>query len=152
MILNSGLCYNLQFEGYCVTPKYDKATAMNILEKEVFDLIILDVNLSDGDGVSICKSIRERENTPIVFLTVRDLEEDVIRGFIIGEDDYITKPFNIKIFIQKVQAILKRCDCKNEYLYKDNRITIDFNKMIVSCKDETNQLTPTEIKLLKTYI
>ena len=87
MILNSGLCYNLQFEGYCVTPKYDKATAMNILEKEVFDLIILDVNLSDGDGFSICKSIRERENTPIVFLTARDLEEDVIRGFKLGADD-----------------------------------------------------------------
>ena len=152
MILNSGLCYNLQCEGYLVTPKYNKASAMEILHKEVFDLIILDVNLSDGEGFSICKAVREKHNTPVIFLTARDLEEDVLRGFEAGADDYITKPFSIKILIQKVQAILRRCSVNDGNIYMDSNITIDLNKMIVNKKDTVFQLTATEVRLLKTFL
>lgn len=152
MILNSGLCYNLQCEGYLVTPKYNKASAMEILHKEVFDLIILDVNLSDGEGFGICKAVREKYNTPVIFLTARDLEEDVLRGFEAGADDYITKPFSIKILIQKVQAILRRCSVNDGNIYMDSNITIDLNKMIVNKKDTVFQLTATEVRLLKTFL
>ncbi|MBZ9691713.1 MULTISPECIES: response regulator transcription factor [unclassified Clostridium] len=142
IILNSGLCYNLQLDGYVVTPKYNINSTLKILNIENFDLIILDVNLPDGNGFDLCKSIKQIQDTPIIFLTACDLE-----------DDYITKPFNINIFRQKIAAILRRCN-KNLFscIYKDSNLTIDFNEMTATVNNKAISFTPTEIKMLKILI
>ena len=75
---------------------------------EQFDLMILDVNLPDGSGMEFCKKIRETAETPVLFLTANDTEQDMLEGFGAGCDDYISKPFSIEVLRKKVQAVLKR--------------------------------------------
>lgn len=152
VMLNSGLCYNLELDEYKAIPVHDAASALEKIQGESFDLIILDVNLPDGDGFDLCKKIKSIQDTPVVFLTARDLESDVMAGFELGADDYITKPFNINIFRKKVAVILKRSEKsadKNLYLCGD--LVIDFDKLAASIKDEPVIFTPTEYKILKIF-
>ncbi|HCA29625.1 MAG TPA: DNA-binding response regulator, partial [Ruminococcaceae bacterium] len=108
VMLNSGLCYNLELDAYKAVPAHDAAAALEKIRDKTFDLVIMDVNLPDGDGFELCKKISAARDIPIIFLTARDLEADVVKGFDLGADDYITKPFNINIFRKKVAAVLKR--------------------------------------------
>ena len=100
VMLNSGLCYNLEMDGYKAVPVHDAATSLKKIQNESFDLIVLDVNLPDGDGFEVCKKIKDMQDIPVVFLTARDLEADVMEGFDLGADDYITKPLT-SIFSEK---------------------------------------------------
>lgn len=101
VMLNSGLCYNLELDAYKAVSAHDVAEALEKIKNEIFDLVILDVNLPEGDGFELCKEIRAAHDIPVIFLTARDLESDVMKGFDLGADDYITKPFNINIFRKK---------------------------------------------------
>ena len=153
VILNSGLCYNLELDGYRAVPVHGVIAALEKLKCEAFGLIILDVNLPDGDGFELCKKIRAEKDTPIIFLTARDLETDVMSGFDLGADDYITKPFNINIFRKKIAALLRRsAKLENEKLYVCGDLTIDFDKLVASVKSETVLLTPAEYKILKIFV
>ena len=110
------------------------------------------MNLPDGDGFELCKRIKDMRDTPVVFLTARDLETDVIAGFDLGADDYITKPFNINIFRKKVAAVLKRSEKPvNQNLYMFGDLAIDFDKLTASVKNEPVIFTPTEYKILKIF-
>ncbi len=152
VMLNSGLCYNLELDGYKAVPALNAAAALEKIHSESYDLIILDVNLPDSDGFKLCKKIKAVRDIPVVFLTARDLEADVMAGFELGADDYITKPFNINIFRKKVAAILKRSEKsanKNLYIYND--LAIDFDRLTASVKDEPVLLTPIEYKILKIF-
>ncbi len=152
IMLNSGLCYNLELDEYKAVPAHDAATALEKIRSESFDLIILDVNLPDGDGFELCKKIKAIQDVPVVFLTARDLEDDIMAGFELGADDYITKPFNINIFRKKVAVILKRSEKlenKNTYICDD--LVIDFDKLTATIGDEPVSLTPTEYKILKIF-
>lgn len=152
MMLNSGLCYNLELDGYQAVPAHDAAAALEKIQKESFDLIILDVNLPDEDGFSLCKKIKAVRDTPVVFLTARDLESDVMKGFDLGADDYVTKPFNINIFRKKVAAVLKRSKRETDRaLYTCGDLAIDFDKLMASVRDVPVMLTPTEYKILKIF-
>ena len=152
MMLNSGLCYNLELDGYQAVPAHDPAAALEKIQKESFDLIILDVNLPDEDGFSLCKKIKAVRDTPVVFLTARDLESDVMKGFDLGADDYVTKPFNINIFRKKVAAVLKRSKRETDRaLYTCGDLAIDFDKLMASVRDVPVMLTPTEYKILKIF-
>jgi DNA-binding response OmpR family regulator len=152
VILNSGLCYNLELDGYRTVPVHGVISALEKIQCEAFDLIILDVNLPDGDGFELCKKIRAVKDTPLMFLTARDLETDVMSGFDLGADDYITKPFNINIFRKKVVALLRRsAKLENEKLYVCGDLTIDFDKLVASVKSETVLLTPAEYKILRIF-
>jgi len=152
IILNSGLCYNLELDLYNAVPAHNAATALDKIETEAFDLIILDVNLPDGDGFKLCKKFKTVQNIPVVFLTARDLETDVMKGFELGADDYITKPFSINIFRKKITAILKRCEKQSDVnIYVCGELLVDFDKRVVSIKSEPVILTPTEYKILKIF-
>lgn len=152
VMLNSGLCYNLELDGYKAIPAQNSATALEKIQSESFDLIILDVNLPDGDGFKLCKKIKAVQDIPVVFLTARDLEADVMVGFELGADDYITKPFNINIFRKKVAAILKRSEkSANKNFYVCGDLVIDFDRLTASVKDEPIILTPIEYKILKIF-
>jgi DNA-binding response OmpR family regulator len=152
VILNSGLCYNLELDGYQAIPAHNCAAALEKIQGEAFDLIILDVNLPDGDGFGLCKKIKATKDILVVFLTARDLEADVMAGFELGADDYITKPFSINIFRKKVAAILKRSDkAASRNLYVCGDLVIDFDRLTASVKDEPVIFTPTEYKILKLF-
>lgn len=149
-MLNSGLCYNLELDEYKAVPVHNAAAALEKVKGETFDLIILDVNLPDEDGFELCKKIRAAQEIPVIFLTARDLESDVMKGFDLGADDYITKPFNINILRKKVAAVLKRSKKEaNRTLYICGDLVIDFDRLTATIGNEPLTLTPTEYKILK---
>lgn len=150
-MLNAGLCYNLQLEGYGINPAYHFKGAVELLNKKEFDLILLDVNLPDGDGFTLSKRIRETSGVPIIFLTANDMDEDMIQGFEAGADDYITKPFNIKVVLQRIRAILRRCEEKQAKLLRCGNLEIDFGRQTVKKSGNPLILTPTEFKLLQKF-
>ncbi len=152
VMLNSGLCYNLELDAYKAVPAHDAAAALEKIRDKTFDLVIMDVNLPDGDGFELCKKISAARDIPIIFLTARDLEADVVKGFDLGADDYITKPFNINIFRKKVAAVLKRSgEPASQKLYLCGDLVIDFDKLTAAIKDEPVVFTPTEYKILKIF-
>ena len=152
VMLNSGLCYNLELDEYKAVSAHDAATALEKIKNETFDLVILDVNLPDGDGFELCKKIKAVQDTPVIFLTARDLESDVMKGFDLGADDYITKPFSINIFRKKVAAVLKRSgEPASQKLYLCGDLLINFDKLTATIKDEPVIFTPTEYKILRIF-
>lgn len=152
IILNSGLCYNLQLDNHEAVPVYNIPSAEENIKEGSFDLIVLDVNLPEGSGFDFYRKIKSRGDIPVVFLTARDMEEDVMKGFELGAEDYITKPFNINIFRKKVEAILRRCSKQStENTYIQGSFIIDFNKLTASLKGKQITLTPTEYKMLKIF-
>ena len=112
--LISGLSFAVKKAGYGLDIAHTKSEADEIWEDGKYDLVILDVSLPDGSGFDICKSIREISKVPIMFLTARDEETDVIMGLDIGGDDYITKPFNILEVKARIKAIMRRTARKEE--------------------------------------
>lgn len=110
-------------------------------------MFLLDINLPDGSGLEFCKKIRETAETPVLFLTANDTEEDMLGGFSAGCDDYISKPFPIEVLRKKVLAILKRTlGEKNRIKYKN--LEVDTDKCLVLMKGQEIHLTSTEYKLL----
>lgn len=152
--MNSGLCYNLQLDNYKTVSAFNSKEALSQVQSKAFDLLVLDVNLPDLSGFELCRQIKTVQNIPVIFLTARDLESDVLKGFELGADDYITKPFSVNIFRKKVAAVLKRCGdrrVKNLYVDSDGYLTIDFDKMTVNVGGVNSVLTPTECKILKLF-
>lgn len=150
-LLNHTLCYNLTASGYTVDAAMSKAAAMQLIEKQDYDLIVLDVNLPDGDGFDFCKTVKERRpDTAVIFLTARDMESDQLRGFELGADDYVTKPFPMSVFLKKAAALLARIsrqyggDC-----YDDGYLFINFSEMTAMIAGKSVQFTPMEYRLLK---
>ena len=107
-ILNKGVSFFLNKEGYNVISAYTKEEGKVAILQNKIDLLLLDVNLPDGCGLDFCEEISDKMDFPVVFLTANDTEEDMIKGFESGCDDYISKPFSIDILKLKINAILKR--------------------------------------------
>lgn len=101
-ILNTTLCYNLSAAGYEVATALTKSAAERLCKKQEFDLIVLDINLPDGNGFDFCRDIKERHpDTAVIFLTANDMESDMLKGYELGADDYVTKPFPMSVFQKK---------------------------------------------------
>ncbi len=107
-VLASGLAFTLEREGYGVTRAGCRKEAEDLLSGGVFDLIVLDVMLPDGNGYDLCRSVRRRSAVPIIFLTARDEEVNVVRGLEMGADDYVVKPFRIKELASRIKSALRR--------------------------------------------
>ena len=103
-MMNSGLCYNLQLDKYKVVSAKNATEAIEHVKSDNFDLAVLDINLPDRNGFDLCKKLKSVHEIPVIFLTARDLESDMMTGFEPGADDYITKPFSVNIFRKKVSA------------------------------------------------
>lgn len=148
--LAEGLRLNLELSGFLADVGHNIEQAEQKLVADRIDLMLLDVNLPDGDGVAFAKKIRGEKDIPIIFLTARDMDEDMIAGFQAGADDYITKPFNIQVLVQRVRAVLRRYhyleDTKKRL--KVGNLDIDFESYTVVKKGNELSLTPTEFKLL----
>jgi DNA-binding response OmpR family regulator len=102
------VCFAFQRRGYAVVQAHDGETALQRWESEKPDLIVLDVNLPGRDGFAICEHIRQHAATPIIMLTVRSEEDDVVRGLDIGADDYLSKPFSPRQLLARAEATLRR--------------------------------------------
>ena len=108
LVLSDVVTFTLEREGFQVVRAFDGEAALHMWASEQPDLLVLDINLPKLDGFSVCRRIRQEAETPILMLTVRDTEEDIIRGLNLGSDDYITKPFSPRQLIARIQAILRR--------------------------------------------
>lgn len=154
-MLNQGIAFNLEMDGFNVISSFTLEDARENIRNESIDMIILDVNLPDGNGFEFCKNIRNEYLNPIIFLTACDMELDIITGFKIGGDDYITKPFSLNILRERVLAVLRRYGKSNNTqsnILKINEFEFNFNKMTVSKNGENLILAPTEYKILKKLV
>ncbi|MCR4696430.1 MAG: response regulator transcription factor [Lachnospiraceae bacterium] len=131
----------------------DGLEAKDAIEDEEYDIILLDVMLPHLDGFSICKMIRKKSDVPVIFLTARTLEEDVLLGFETGCDDYITKPFSLATLYAKCIALLNRAKGTviNE-VASIGRISINYNTMVVEADGNKIELAPKEFELLSYLI
>lgn len=107
-LLVKGIRFNLEHDGYTVEECYDGATAVAMVEKTQYDLIILDVMMPEMDGLEACAHIRRSSDVPIIMLTAKDQDTDKLLGFEYGADDYLTKPFNILELKARIKALLRR--------------------------------------------
>ena len=137
-------------EGYEVIKASNVSSALSAMNPEV-DLIMLDVGLPDGDGVSLCRQWRdEGVETPILFLTAKDEELDVVRGLDAGGNDYVTKPFRMQELLSRIRALLRRN--QKETTVSRSGITLDKAKLQASRDGEVLMLTVTEYKILAKLI
>ena len=148
-ILNRGVSFALKKEGYNTISVYTKQEAKNAISENHIDFLLLDIGLPDGSGLDLCSEIKNQIDFPIVFFTANDTEEDMIRGFESGCDDYISKPFSIEVLKFKINAILKRSDIKAKKLFVYKELKIDFDSKKVYKRNEEIKLSVTEYKLLE---
>ena len=145
--------YNLEGEGYSVTVAYNGQEGLRTFFAERPDLIILDVAMPKLDGYTVCQRVRELAETPILMLTAKGREEDIIRGLDSGADDYLTKPFRVGELLARVRAVLRRqrsepSNTPPSVTYADDYLTVDLANHRVTVQGEPIKLTPTEYKLL----
>lgn len=150
--LNEGICHALSKEGYEVVPAHSLEEADTLYLQNGADMVLLDVNLPDGEGFAFCRQVKEHQGIPVLFLTARDLEEDALEGFDAGADDYITKPFSIKILLKKMDVMFKRELGNRTQIFQDGYLMVDFDKAKVEVSGEDCLLTPTEFRLLRLLI
>ena len=146
-----GLKSSLQSKGFAVEVAYSVNESKKILKNNIFDLVILDIILPDGDGMELCKSIKEKSNIPIIFLTAKDRESDIVKGLEIGADDYIVKPFRIGELVARINNALRKYK-KDSNLIKIESLIIDIDKMNISKNDEEIFLTSLEWRILITLL
>ena len=142
----SGLEYAFSKNNYNLVSKTNIKSAVEYLNVEKPELIILDVSLPDGNGFDLYKSVIKEKEIPVIFLTARDDEDDVIKGLSLGAEDYMTKPFSTKELLVRVKNIILRNNKISIINIKD--ISFDLNKMIVSKNGKEIDLTSLELKIL----
>lgn len=149
-----GIEFTLKDEGYEVFTVSTIEEGRNVFENHKVDVIILDVNLPDGNGYDLCREIRTKSAVPIMFLTALDDEVNIVLGLEIGGDDYITKPFRVREFLSRVKALIRR-NSKNSVVptkLKSGNIEIDTSTATVNKDGKDVTLTAQEYKLLLTFI
>lgn len=149
--------YNLEKEGYLCTIKDNGESALGILDKEPFDLLLLDLMLPKVDGLEVCKQVKQNKSTahiPVLMLTAKGEEVDKIVGFELGADDYMVKPFSPRELALRIKAILKRVSPHDtdEDILKAGKIKIDIPRHKVTVDKRETDLTLMEFKLLVTLI
>lgn len=147
--------FNLEREGYRVITLESGSQVMKTLETQTVDLLLLDLMLSDADGIEICKQIRKNtlfQHLPIIMLTAKSEEIDRILGLELGADDYITKPFSVKELTARIKSLLRRTNISitpKETIISWRDLKIDLDKHLVSVREQEVDLTLKEFELLR---
>lgn len=144
----SGLRYALETEGYHVDVATTFKDAVNYIESVNYDLFILDINLPDGNGLDLCQKIRLQMNTPIIFLTASETENNIVIGLELGADDYITKPFRLRELLGRVKAVLRRYEGNQLKVVNVRSLEINLQNATVHKKGKEIELTVIEYRLL----
>lgn len=142
-----GLQYTLEQAGYEVTVCMSAHMAEDRLDRMHFDVAILDVNLPDGSGFDLCKRLKSETDTPVIFLTARDEENDVVQGFDLGADEYILKPFRNRELISRIETVLRRSG-KTKKILRVGDVEIDVESDTVSVKGQALDFTQLEYRIL----
>ncbi len=143
----------LQTKGYDCELAPDGEVGYNVFKKEKFDLCILDVMMPKKDGFELAQDIRDmNKEVPIIFLTAKSMKEDILQGFKIGADDYISKPFSMEELLYRIESILRRIrgnKNKNKVKYQIGKFLFDSQKQTLEADGEAKNLTTKESELLK---
>jgi DNA-binding response OmpR family regulator len=159
--LADGLRFNLEAEGYEADIAADGQLGLDLAGICRYDAIVLDIMLPTLDGFEVARAIREREDyTPILMLTARGRPEDVLKGFEAGTDDYLAKPFDLDIFMARLNGLLRRREwmrkeassTRSADIVEINGRTIDFDNLELRSNGEVTHLTLMEMKLLRYLI
>lgn len=144
-----GLTYSLENEGYNVTLAKSVKEAEKIIDEKEFSLYVLDLTLPDGSGYDVCKRIKAKGDLPVIFLTAYDDEVNVIMGFELGADDYISKPFRVKELMLRIKSVMRRYSNEtSDGIIKINNLKINTNEAKVYKNNEEIILTAMEYRLL----
>ncbi|SIT13989.1 response regulator transcription factor [Virgibacillus pantothenticus] len=147
--LSNGVAIALKNSEFTIIQARDLNSARMEIQKTTFDLIILDINLPDGSGLDFLKELRKFSAIPVIMLTAKDMETDVVTGFEFGADDYITKPFSLMILRARVRAQLRKVSAISIEPIQIDGFSFSFTKMEFSKYGVPIELSKTEQKLLR---
>ena len=148
--ITMGLKYSLEQEKFYVETAKNIVMAKSKINKEDFDLYLLDIALPDGEGYEICKYVKEKGDNPVIFLTAKDEETDIVQGLDMGADDYVVKPFRTRELLSRINSVLRRYDKEtaNENKLKCKDIIIDNTTAKVYKNGQEIIFTSLEYKIL----
>lgn len=151
--LNRGISLKLSKEGYEVLSAAGISEAKKLFSEEVV-LVISDITMEDGDGLTFCRELRKKSNVYIIFLTALDQEVDIVNGYDAGADDYITKPFSLAVLISKVNALMRRIGQKegNGQILASGSIRVDVREMKAYKDGREILLSKREFQLLLYFL
>lgn len=154
LVLSDVIAFTLKREGYTILAAYDGLEGLRLWREESPAIVILDWELPHLSGIEICQQIRSQSTTPIIMLTVRDNDEDIVRALGAGADDYLTKPFSPTQLVARIQAIMRRSGQHlppKRIIAKGFRLNADMKRL--ECNgEESVQLTRLEYRLLETLM
>ena len=149
--IRDAVAYSLRAEGLEVECREDGSSAVEAVAAESFDVVLLDVMLPDISGVEVARRVRAQSNVPILMLTARDAEADLVLGFEVGADDYVPKPFSMRELVSRVRAILRRRELDREQSERARRVgdlVLDPVRHEATVNGRVIGLTPVEYRLL----
>jgi DNA-binding response OmpR family regulator len=142
--------FALQQAGFLVVRATDGVSALEVFEQEQPDLAVLDINLPRRSGFELARAIRKGSPIPIIMLTVRSEDEDVVRALDLRADDYLTKPFSPRILIARINALLRRASAEAGHVLSVSGLTLDLDKLVlVGLTAVAIRLTPLEARFLQ---
>lgn len=150
--LSKGISLGLQSGDIVLEQCFDLKSAREKINGQTFDLIILDINLPDGNGLDFLQEVKAKKKVPIVLLTANDMEMDIVTGLELGADDYITKPFSLAVLRARVNLQLRKVISKNKESFEQGEFRFDFDAMEFKKSGNLIELSKTEQKLLKILI
>ncbi len=155
-IMVKGIKFNLEQEGYEVVTAYDGEGALEKAHDSTIDLILLDLMLPKMDGFTVCRSVRNFSNVPIIMITAKSEDIDKILGLEYGADDYITKPFNVRELTARIKAIMRRTTPKtkpvSDKVFVSGDIELDYDFRRVKVRGTMVELTGKEFDLLELFL
>jgi DNA-binding response OmpR family regulator len=141
----------LESEGFQLKSVNGQRDALEIINKETFDIVLLDLSLADGNGYGVCLEIKKMLDIPVIFLTASGDETSVVAGFEMGADDYIAKPFRPRELVSRIKNVLRRYDKKSNVTLVED-LKVDLDKGQVSREGEEIYLSALEYRLLVIFI
>ena len=148
--MSNGIRLALQNEDISLIQCFDIASATDDMKKHAVDLLILDINLPDGNGFDFLKIIKQQYKVAVIILTANDLETDIVAGLELGADDYITKPFSLAVLRARVNTQLRKQESHDKFI--QNEFVFDFSKLEFFKSGASIELSKTEQKLLKLLV
>ena len=146
--LNRGIAMRLEKEGYQVLPAFGMSQAKGLMMQHEVHLVITDITLGDGNGIDFCRWVRAHSSVYLIFLTALDAEIDIVNGYDLGADDYITKPFSLMVLVSKVHALMKRVEVAQVSYLVCGDVRISLREMKVWKGSEQLFLSRKEMQLL----
>lgn len=152
MALGSALEFTLSDEGYEVDRAENLQEAQSFFQRERYDIILLDVNLPDGNGYTFCKEVRSDSDIPIIFLTALNEEVNVVMGLELGANDYLAKPFGVRELLARIKVQLRSRQKKEGTVLVSDTVAADLSRMVVSKGASVLSLTALEYKLMVLFL